>query len=291
MAAVFLVALFLLKMPASKETVSPESANRGLSYSGNIAIGDLVTKDTDLDGVLDWEESLWGTDPTKKDSNDDGTADGVEIERLKAAQGASVESSSEQPEENLTETDKFAREFFSTVVSLNQAGEIDAATMDKLGSTLADEVGNSAPRKVFSIKDFKTSGDDKNSIQIYGNTLASIFNKHAINIDANDVLEEAITEDGEINVGVLNKLDPVIKNFNEVINEMSKINVPPYFLSIHLQTINGLEKIAENLADIKLIDKDPLVAMGAMSQYPQNSAELQNYIDTLNQKGAEKLGN
>ena len=264
--------------------------NQGLVYS-NALIGDLVNMDTDGDGVLDWEESLRGTDPTKRNTNDDGTSDFVEIEKLKAAQGISEPTWSEQNNENLTETDKFSREFFSTVVALNQAGVIDAATVDKLGSTLADEVSNSVPRKVFAIKDFKTSGDDKNSIQIYGNALASIFNKHAININAGDILEEAITEDGEIDVEVLNKLDPIIKNFNGIINEMSKINVPPYFLSVHLQTINGLEKIAENLADIKLIDKDPLAAMSAMSQYPKNNEELQSYIDTLNQKGVEKLGN
>jgi len=276
-----------------KNITNPElnnNENQGLVYS-NALIGDLVNMDTDGDGVLDWEESLWGTDPTKRNTNDDGTSDFVEIEKLKAAQGISEPTWSEQNNENLTETDKFSREFFSTVVALNQAGVIDAATVDKLGSTLADEVSNSVPRKVFAIKDFKTSGDDKNSIQIYGNALASIFNKHAININAGDILEEAITEDGEIDVEVLNKLDPIIKNFNGIINEMSKINVPPYFLSVHLQTINGLEKIAENLADIKLIDKDPLAAMSAMSQYPKNNEELQSYIDTLNQKGVEKLGN
>lgn len=238
--------------------------------------------------MLDWEESLWGTDPTKKETTP-GVPDVTAIEKMKVMQGKNEPSA--QPEENLTETDKFSREFFSTVVSLNQAGAIDTATVDKLGSTLADGVLNSAPRKVFTTKDFKTSSDDKNSIQIYGDALASIFNKHAININASDVLEEAIAENGEVNMEVLNKLDPIIKNFNEIINEISKINVPPYFLSIHLQTINGFEKLAENLTDIKLIEEDPLVAMSAMSQYPKNNEELQNYINELNQKGKEKLGN
>ncbi len=35
--------------------------------------------DTDGDGLLDWEEALWGTDPKNKDTDRDGTSDGEEV--------------------------------------------------------------------------------------------------------------------------------------------------------------------------------------------------------------------
>ena len=31
-----------------------------------IVVGDLIEKDTDGDGLKDWEESLWGTDKEKR---------------------------------------------------------------------------------------------------------------------------------------------------------------------------------------------------------------------------------
>lgn len=34
--------------------------------------------DTDRDGLLDWEEALWGTDPNRPDTDGDGTPDGEE---------------------------------------------------------------------------------------------------------------------------------------------------------------------------------------------------------------------
>lgn len=35
--------------------------------------------DTDGDGLLDWEEALWGTDPNNPDADGDGTSDGAEV--------------------------------------------------------------------------------------------------------------------------------------------------------------------------------------------------------------------
>ncbi|MEK7582072.1 MAG: thrombospondin type 3 repeat-containing protein, partial [Patescibacteria group bacterium] len=32
----------------------------------DITLGQLIGKDTDGDGLKDWEEMLWGTDPNKK---------------------------------------------------------------------------------------------------------------------------------------------------------------------------------------------------------------------------------
>ena len=38
-----------------------------------------LDKDTDGDGLKDWEELLWKTDPNKMDTDGDGTPDGEEI--------------------------------------------------------------------------------------------------------------------------------------------------------------------------------------------------------------------
>ena len=65
----------------------------GLSY-GNAIVGDLVNRDTDGDGLLDWEESLWDTDPNNKDTNGDGVSDSVEIAKIKGLKVSIVPISS-----------------------------------------------------------------------------------------------------------------------------------------------------------------------------------------------------
>ncbi|MCR4311641.1 MAG: hypothetical protein NUV54_03715, partial [Candidatus Taylorbacteria bacterium] len=39
----------------------------------------LLAKDSDSDGLKDWEEQLWKTDPLNPDTDGDGTPDGAEI--------------------------------------------------------------------------------------------------------------------------------------------------------------------------------------------------------------------
>lgn len=94
-------------------TFIQEKQKNGLVYQST-TIGELVNKDTDGDGIPDWEEKLWGTDPTKKETTP-GIPDGLAIQKLKAAQGIN-ETTSSGPE-NLTHTDEFSRELFSTIAA------------------------------------------------------------------------------------------------------------------------------------------------------------------------------
>ena len=115
LAIVFVVALFFVKnKTVFKNDPSPvlSGISEGLNY-GNETLENLINKDTDDDGILDWEEGLWGTDPTKKETTP-GTPDGVAVEKLKTEQSKNLENNGEAPsvnqgEENLTQTDKFSR--------------------------------------------------------------------------------------------------------------------------------------------------------------------------------------
>src|SRR4051812_6869111 len=88
-AVLFLVAVFLIRngLPFKKKT---DAQDAGLAYS-TATVGTLVNRDTDEDGVLDWEEGLWGTDPTKKETTP-GTPDSVVVENLRDTQAASAQT-------------------------------------------------------------------------------------------------------------------------------------------------------------------------------------------------------
>ena len=294
---VFLIALFFIKNKTlfiNKEIFTSQGINQdGLAYNTEI-IGDLVNRDTDGDGVLDWEEGLWGTNPTKKDTNDDGVPDNIEIEKLKKAQGQSEQGQSllKESGENLTETDKFSREFFSTVATLNQAGSIDQTTVDKLGSSLADHIQNTTPKKIFIISDIKTINNNTTpAIQNYANTLENTFKKHTINVSIPDILAESMTNDGDIDVAVLDKLDPIIKHIKGIVNEMMVMKVPSSISVLHLDALNRFQKLAENLSDIKLVDLDVIVAISAISQYQKNDEELRLSLEKFKSVINQKLNN
>ena len=296
-AIAFLVVLFFIKNK-SVFTNSTDSAlnkqNEGLTYSSAI-VGDLINKDTDGDGVLDWEESLWGTDSRKKDTTP-GISDNLAIEKLKIAQGKIErgESSlnSAQSEEKLTETDKFSRELFSTIAALNQNGAMDQATADKISESLAERIQNSPPRKVYALSDLKISAkDDAKAVQDYSQALVNIQAKYPVKATVIDVLQKFIIDENNVDSSVLSELDPIIEQTRKIIDATVKMSVPQSIVSPHLDFLNALQRLVENTSDIKLYDTDVIISLGGISQYDQNTTALQSAIDNLLNTINKKLSN
>ena len=264
----------------------------GLVYD-ETALGDLINKDTDGDGVLDWEESLWGTDPVKRDTDGDNIPDDVEIARLKAESGVVENSTFTQEEiENLTETEKFARELLATVATLSQNGEINEETIDVISTSLAENIQNRPQRKIYTLADIKiVFSKTKEAVGKYGQELQTIQKKYPLNNNVALIVMEALTDDGDINIEVLNKFDPIIAQMNGLVGEMALTNTPEYLAPMHLLVMNGFQKLIENLEDMKLIESDAMVAFSAISKYEENSAELYQYIGQLLALISRKLNN
>lgn len=263
-----------------------EAGQSGLEYDNEI-IGDLVSRDRDADGVLDWEEALWGTDPDKKDTNGDGTLDDAEVQLLKQAAGMSTEIG--ESDENLTKTDQFSRELFATVTALDQNGAMDLTTIDKLSSSLAEKIKNSVPEKVFSISDLNVIQDDSiQAIKNYSAALDSINKKYPAKQTVLQILSKFTADENNVDSSVLSELTPIIDNTNKTITDMIKMSVPRSLAQIHLDILNALERSVENVRDIQLYDTDPIIALQGISQYDKNKDELQlvfsKLMDTISQK-------
>ncbi|MBY0376774.1 thrombospondin type 3 repeat-containing protein [Patescibacteria group bacterium] len=279
-AILFVVVIFLLKNNSIYKNHNSQDA---ASIYGNLSVKDLVDVDTDGDGVTDWEESLWGTDPTKKDTNADGVPDSVEIEKIKRARGVALNGDAENSEDTpLTQTDKFSRELLSTVAALNQTGGIDQGTVEKITDSLANKIQNPEIRKTYTSANIKIGTDDSaNAYKDYSASVDNLSVKYPINGNTMDILQEFIGDGENVNPDALKKLDPIIKQTQQFIYGLVNIKTPPSLATLHLGTINALEQLTENLTDIQLYDTDPVVAMGAMSKYQENTDALQAVTDKI----------
>ena len=184
-AVVFVVVIFSIKSNSSFKNKLPESGlSGGLTYNSSI-VKDLINKDSDKDGIADWEESLWGTSPNLKDTDANGVTDDKEIAQLKIELKQNVVElggETAPDESGLTQTDKFSQELLTTMAALNQNGEMDQATIEKLGESLATQIENAPQKKIFGLKDIKIVKDDRaEAILQYNNTLNSITRKYPTN--------------------------------------------------------------------------------------------------------------
>lgn len=290
MAVVFVVVLFWSK----NETVYKNAyQENGLVYNGNEKVGDLVNRDTDEDGISDWQEGLFGTDPTKKDTDGNGIPDNVEIAKMSGQmpQNGELNLNIEETNENLTETDRLSREIFSTVATLTQTGVIDQATIDKLSQSLSNRMQGSSEQKMFALNQLNiTKTDTVQDVKNYSTALNKINEKYPIPENSILViLDRFIVNEDTVDDSALLEMEKVIKYLNAVIADMAKIDVPPSLAQSHIDVINTMQKISENTSLIKLYDTDTLLAMNGISQYGENMVVLESAIDKLEALIQERL--
>ncbi len=291
LAIVFLCVLFLLKNGSILQnffSVNKKQSSE-LTYD-SATLSDLVSRDTDGDTIPDWEEKLYGTDPNKKETTP-GVPDAVAIEKLRPQAGQSVSVNSGT--ENLTQTDKLSRDIFSSVAATSQDGQtIDQSTIDQMGSSLAENIQSSAPRKVFTAADLTTTTDDKKSLQKYSDAGSNLlYDKNASNYSVIDVLQKFLGDGTNVDSSALLELNPIIAKTNNVIKGLAAMSVPKSLVVLHLNILNAFEALSENLSDIQLYDTDAVVAFKGINQYQTSVANLTSSITDINTVLTQKLKN
>jgi hypothetical protein len=252
---------------------------------------ELQNRDSDSDGLKDWEEVLLGTDAHKADTDGDGTADGKEttLGRNPLVKGPkdkmSETASSKTPTEDLTPTDLLARDFFARYMELRQAGlsqdpqsqiEVAQQVVTKSGIIL------SAP-KLSDASSIKVRKDDtKVSVTRYGNDVGSIFIKYPINGRNEAVIaKEAIEKE---NPDVLKELDPIIVTYQSILNELITTEVPASLVQTHVNLINGMKISLFVAQSFRKSGNDPVLGLQATSQYLEGARKLFDSFLSIREK-------
>ena len=153
---IIIYVIFFMASPGQNFSMGNKEKNTALKVE-NQNVTDLIAKDTDGDGVPDWEEALWGTDPGKKITFNN-TPDATYIENKKKA--LNIEESVGINEQNLSETDKFAREFFSSYTAMKSSGQADSKTINDFSNALGQKIVNPDLIDRYSSTDVKIDSVD-----------------------------------------------------------------------------------------------------------------------------------
>jgi hypothetical protein len=246
--------------------------------------------DSDHDGLKDWEETLWGTDPKNPDTDGDGTPDGEEVslgrnptvrgpkDSLKAT--SSIPGVGSTTPVNLTPTDIVARDFFSKYLEAKQGGkEIDEKTQEQIIASVISRPDLIATAKVYTKNDL--SVQDKNddaTLRNYGNSMGLIFKNTATWKESEiTIMQDALNRNDEKR---LNDLDANIKGYQSLLDQSLKVTVPSKAVEVHLRYINAYSKIVMSLKAMKDTFKDPVSSLVLLGKYPDAITELhRSFID------------
>jgi hypothetical protein len=255
-----------------------------------------AAQDSDGDGLKDWEEILWKTDPKNPDSDNDGTPDGEEValrrnpvlggpdDKIEADAPPKIKLTIEDINGNLTT--QAARVVFNQTLFLSQkqGGINKQADMEKLVAPLVDSITAASREIKIHTEDelIIADRDNKKVVRQYGNNLGALVLRYSPNETVNEVvIFSQVMETGDY--GQLKKLDPTIEGFENILANMGSITVPKSAVTLHLHLLNNLEIYLSTLKDAHALKDDPLRALVALKRYEQSVLSLSQALKNISQ--------
>jgi len=269
------VIIFLLsRLESKKETFQ----QKNLVLNKNPTLKDIIEKDSDNDGLPDWEEALWGTDPNLKDTNGDGISDLIEITQKK--KNLQINSSPKEQVSELNETEVFARNLFTTVAALKQAGQFNEKSVADLSAAFTQSILENSLTDAFALSDLKKVASTKENNQAYLENINKLTeNYRHFNLGSElEILGNAVQKKDEKDVAQLKDMGEAYQKFGA---ELSKIEVPEEIAENHLVMVNSAIKMGGALVNLAQVFTNPLNAIKYLPAYKQASEDFQKSIDDL----------
>lgn len=256
--------------------------------------------DTDNDGLKDWEEVLWGTDPKKADTNGNGVSDAQEVEVLKRSQiykqkpttSNTFKDSDTAQASAPTLTDKIAQEMFAKYINLKQTGTtIDDSTATAVAQrVLSDNNNLEINLQKFTAVDLPniTTSEDTATIKAYGNEMWNIMvqgtPKNVVLENEYSIFTKAVQNGDQKE---LLKLDPIINGYIETITDLLAMRVPKSAVIVHLGLVNDMNTILATIQSMRAYFTDNARGLGVFMYYMKyvsglnvSFASLVSYFDT-----------
>jgi len=251
--------------------------NRGMETKipTKILVKDLVQKDTNENGIPDWEEALWGLDPNKDGPQN---KEFIMAKRKTLAEENGPEISNNQP---LSENETMSREFFAIIMSLEQTGNLDDDALKSVSEAIGQKiVATPIPdvytKSMLTIKD----SDDSYGVINYYTDYVNLNNKYA-GKNMGDELSFVATALRDNDPGALQIAGTVALAYSSFGKELIKIPVPSNLASISLDLANNYEKVAQSIYGLTHLLSEPITGMKALINYKKYSDIIADDIDKL----------
>ena len=269
--AVIIFVIFFMSSGGELFSIGGKKSNTPLKVE-NQTITELIQNDTDGDGIADWEEALWGTDKNKKITFSD-MPDTTYIENKKKE--LKIEGSVN--EKNLTETDKFAREFFTSYSAMKSSGQVDNEAINNFSSALGQKIVNPNLIDKYNETDIKINSIDDNSSKLkYYENIKKLFKSYQSVGIGNElyIVSQGLASSSSSDTSQYAKLSTIATAYQDFAKKVIETRVPKSLTDYHLRIANSANNTGISVANLGKITNDPIIGLSGLSQYQKYSDNL-----------------
>lgn len=243
----------------------------------NITVGEVIQKDSNYNGIADWEEYLWGLDPAKNGPENKAF---INSKKSVLAQNGGIIPSDDS--KTITENEALSQEFFAAIVSLQQTGNLNDDSLKSISDAVGQRAVATPLPDVYTKADLKVIPDSANANTEYYNAYNTLVTKYQ-NEDMGSELTLISQGLGNNDPQALYAAKTVGQAYVSFSSEFVKIPVPSSIATIHLRMANDYNKIGQAIGGLTVILSDQIAGMKAILNYKQYSDELVSDINKLSE--------
>lgn len=252
-----IVAIILLVQTSWFQNLFSKGGHNGLAVNPDITVGELVTKDSNGNGIPDWQERLWGLDPTAATTNGVSNKTIIE-ERRKTLEGGGSQNGP------LNETDILAQQLYGATTALGQTGLINKDSLATIGANLGKNIDLKQATNHYSLKNLSTVKTTSSSLRSYYDAVFSIISKYEDDSAEIDIIVSTL-ESGDYS-GLSELPNKAIK-YKALSKSLQNIKVPVGVADYHLAIINGLYGMADSFTYIAEAEDNGINALSGIGIY------------------------
>lgn len=253
---------------ADRAQASPSSALRE----------NILEKDSDGDGLFDWEETLWGTDPFMVDTDGDGILDG-EYVRSRSQNRTPEEIVAE---EDLNFTEQFSRTFFTEYLRYRDDGEFTPSEQSALISRLLGTVRLDLPVATSPNVVITTEATDEAVVEYFVSIalLVQEASPEGVVEGELDLLEKALRERSDQALSDIRKIGKGYKNLSASLQETP---APVSLRANHAAMITSTARLGEIISIFAEALDNAVYVLAALPEYEKEALRLAETFRTVNE--------
>ncbi len=276
-------------MVAGAFWLSSPSVRTAQALSTEDILRAYAMKDTDADGLPDWQEALYGTDPRNPRSVDPNMTD---AEAVASGKVTPTFTSEETPERSIevpgidagpeTLTDRFGKKFLENYLRLNEGMPLSPEDMTAFIASASKELAEERGAR-FTLSDLTVVGGGEDALFTYVTTMDRVLTEHSASHDEKNVYDYF----GEYVMGIetehsMARIRELAQAYAESAEAIMQISVPSTVSGPHLDFANAYAGVGAVVEDMASMPEDPLRGLlGLLSYLDAWSA----YSDALSKLG------
>jgi len=252
----------------------------------------ISTKDSDGDGLPDWEEALYGTDPNKFDTFGYGMSDSQAVAKglivpkaatpivnaTAATNGSSTPADAFVPGGTPASgslTEQFARNFFAQYLAAHQGGKtLSTADMTTFVTTAVEQLqASQVQQDAFTYGEVKVAGSGQATMRAYAVAAEAAFAANTVQLPKSELayLNDAVTNN---DTSALDNITKISQAYTKIANAFIKLPVPTELATAHLALANALAQMDVVTSEFAAVNRDPILTSLGLANYTGDATAM-----------------